>query len=161
MGSWGFDVNRPINAQTSLSFASTNNNNNNNHNNDQYTIKRTIKDYNERLVDIPSPVSSQNFRSYSPTLTRHRHGSEFDAIDRLVLGPNRIIESNCYPSKNSFQQTMLSNKSSQLNSTNQRKIQTEQQLLAWQNRMLEKFVLYSIRFVFVIIKIILILEINE
>jgi hypothetical protein len=108
MGSWGFDVNRSTNGQTSS---------NNNNNNDQQT-----KDYNEQFVERSS--SPQNFKLRTPTLTRHKNGNEFSAVDRLVLGLN--------PSDESFQL--------QMNPNNQHKIQAEQELLAWQNRMLERFV---------------------
>jgi hypothetical protein len=121
MGSWGFDVNRSTNGQTPLSFASNNNT-------DQHTIRRTTKDYNERLIDIPS--SSQNFKLRSPTLTRQKNGNEFAAVDRLVLGPNRIMQTDYYPSDDSSQQQMILN--------NPKK--TEHELLAWQHRMIERFV---------------------
>ena len=126
MGSWGFDVNRSTNGQTPLSFSP---NNNNNHS-DQHTNRRITKDYDARLVDISS--STQNFNSRTPTLTRHRNGNEFAAVDRLVLGPNRGIQSDHYPSDDSLQQQ-------QMTSNNRHKTQTEQELLAWQNRMLERF----------------------
>jgi len=119
MGSWGFDVNRSTNGQTPLSFTLNNNNNS-----DQQIITRTRKDYNERLVDIPS--SSQNLKLRTPTLTRYRNGNEFAAVDRLLLGPNRS-------SRDLFQQQ-------QMTSNNQQKSQTEQELVAWQNRMLQRFI---------------------
>jgi hypothetical protein len=128
MGSWGFDVNRSTNRQTPLSFTS-----NNNQNTDQHTIMRIAKDYNERFVDIPSSSSSQNFNLRSPTLTRQKNGNEFAAVDRLVLGPNRVIQSDYYPSDDSFQQQ-------QHMTTNSQK-KTEHELFAWQNRMLERFVI--------------------
>jgi hypothetical protein len=135
IGSWGFDVNRSTNGQTPLSFTSNNNNNN-----DQQTIMRITKDYNERFVDISS--SPQNFKSRTPALTRHKNGNEFSAVDRLVLGPNRIVQTDRNPSDDSFQQPMIP--------TNPYKIQTEQELLAWQNRMLERFILIFYKLFFVI-----------
>ncbi|CAF4614308.1 unnamed protein product [Rotaria sp. Silwood1] len=135
IGSWGFNVNRSTNGQTLLSFTSNNNNNNN----DQHKITRTTKDYNEHRVDMSSSLSSQNFQLRTPTLTRHhRHGNEFAAVDRLVLGPSRTIKSTYYPSDDSLSQQMILMKQSRINPNNHRKIQTEQELIAWQNRMLER-----------------------
>jgi hypothetical protein len=131
IGSWGFDVNRSTNEQTPLSFTSNNNNNN-----DQHTIIRTTKDYNERFVDISS--SPQNFKLRTPTLTRQRNGNEFSAVDRLVFGPNRIVQTDFNPLDDSSQQQM------------QQKTQTEQELLAWQNRMLERFHLNFLEIIFFI-----------
>ncbi len=102
MNSWGFDVDRLSNK-----------------NNDQ----QTMKDYNDRFVDISSSSSPQNFQLRTPMLTRQRHGNEFSAVDRLVRGPNRIESS---------QQHIIP--------TNQHKTQREQELLAWQNRMLERWI---------------------
>ncbi|CAF3703361.1 unnamed protein product [Rotaria sp. Silwood1] len=135
IGSWGFNVNRSTNGQTLLSFTSNNNNNNN----DQHKITRTTKDYNEHRVDMSSSLSSQNFQLRTPTLTRHhRHGNEFAAVDRLVLGPSRTIKSTYYPSDDSLSQQMILMKQSRINPNNHRKIQTEQELIAWQNRMLQR-----------------------
>jgi len=131
IGSWGFDVNRSTNGQTPYLFTSNNNNNN-----DQHTITRTTKDYNDRFVDISS--SSQNLKLRIPTIARHKNGNEFSAIDRLVLGPKRIVQTDYNPLDDSFQQQMIP--------INQQKTQTEQELLAWQNRMLERFI--SIRIFF-------------
>jgi hypothetical protein len=112
MGSWGFDVNRSTNGQ----IPSYNNNNN-----DQQT-----KDYNEQFVDRSSSI--ENFKLRTPTLTRHKNGNEFSAVDRLVQGSNRLDET--FPT--------------QMNPINQHKTQTENELLAWQNRMLERLVLIII-----------------
>ncbi|CAF3661386.1 unnamed protein product [Rotaria sordida] len=131
IGSWGFDVNRSTNGQTLLSFTSNNNNNNN----DQHKI---TNDYNEHLVDMSSSLSSQNFQLRTPTLTKHRNGNEFAAVDRLVLGPSRTMKSNYYPSDDSYPQQMISTNKSRINSNNDRKKQAEQELIAWQNRMLER-----------------------
>ncbi|CAF1570887.1 unnamed protein product [Rotaria magnacalcarata] len=133
MGSWGFDVNRPTNGQTLLSFTS-----NNNSNNDQHTIPRRTKDYNERLVDISSSLSSQNFPLRTPTLTRHRNGNEFAAVDRLVLGPNRMKEQNYYLTDDLYPQEVIPTNQSPVSSNNHRKTQAEQELIAWQNRMLQR-----------------------
>jgi hypothetical protein len=103
MGSWGFDVNRSTNGQTPL---------NNNNSSDHQTITTATKDYNERFVDISSPP--QNSKLRRPTLTKHRNGQEFAAVDRLVLGPNQM--------------------------SSQPKTQTEHELFNWQNRMIERFV---------------------
>jgi len=128
IGSWGFDVNRSTNGQTPFSFTSNNNNNN-----DQHTIMRTTKDYNDRFIDISS--SSQNLKLRTPTIGRHKNGNEFSAVDRLVLGPNRIVQTDYNPSDDSFQQQQQ-----QMIPINQQKTQTEQELLAWQNRMLERLI---------------------
>ena len=112
IGSWGFDVNRSTN------------NNNNSSNPDQRTISRTtINDYNECLADKLAS-SDQESKLRSPALTKQRDGNEFAAIDRLVFGPNR--ESN-----NSLSQLPI-------NQNNDVKLQAEQELLAWQSRMLQK-----------------------
>ena len=123
MGSWGFDVNRSTNGQI-LS--------NNNNNTDQQTNHRTTKGYNEQFVDQPS--SPQVFKLRTPTLTRQKNGNEFSAVDRLVRGSNRSRQIDINPSDESVQPAM--------NPNNQQKTQTEQELLAWQNRMLERFVLF-------------------
>lgn len=106
MGSWGFDVNRSANGPTPLSFTS----NNNNINNDHRTITRTprrlddsTEDYNERLVDRSSPPP-QRFKLRTPTFTKPRDGQDFSAVDRLVLGPSRIVQSDYYPSDESPRQ---------------------------------------------------------
>ncbi|UJR26496.1 hypothetical protein I4U23_007823 [Adineta vaga] len=102
MGSWGFDVNRSANGQTPSSFTS----NNNHKNNDHRTITRTSRrideltdDYNERLVDRSTPP--QRFKLRTPTLTRHREGNDIAVVDRLVLGPSRVVQSDFYPSNES------------------------------------------------------------
>ncbi|CAF2885705.1 unnamed protein product [Rotaria sp. Silwood2] len=133
IGSWGFDVNRSTNGQTLLSCTSNNNNNN-----DQHIITKTTKDYNEHLVDMSSSLSSQNFQLRTPTLTRHRNGNEFAAVDRLVLGPSRTIKSNHYPPDDSLPQQMILTNHSRRSSNNHRKIKAEQELIAWQNRMLDR-----------------------
>jgi len=109
MGSWGFDVNRSANGQTPSSFIS----NNNNSNNDHRTITRTSRrmeelteDYNERLID--ESTSPQRFKLRTPTLTRHRDGNEFAVVDRLVLGPSRLVQSDYYPSDESSRQQHIS-----------------------------------------------------
>lgn len=93
---------------------------NNNTNADQQT---TIKDYNECLADKLAS-SDQDPKLRSPTLTKQRDGNEFAAIDRLVLGPHRL------PNDSSSQPS--------INRNNDVKLQAEQELLAWQSRMLQK-----------------------
>src|SRR4051794_19022544 len=97
MGSWGFDVNRSTNGQTPSSFTSNNNNNNNDHRTITRTPRRldeSTENYNERLVDRSTPPPPpQRFKLRTPTLTRHRDGNEFAVVDRLVLGPSRIVQS--------------------------------------------------------------------
>jgi hypothetical protein len=195
MGSWGFDVNRSANGQTPSSFTS----NNNNHNNDHRTITRTprrldesTENYNERLVDRSSPPP-QRFKLRTPTLTRHREGNEFSVVDRLVLGPSRVVQSDYYPSDESARQqqqqymppTARSHQSSTrsilrrrsksigdftapktstspppphltqsyhqyqyherpgTSPNNHQRTQAEYELMAWQNRMLERFVCFN------------------
>ncbi|CAM4796236.1 unnamed protein product [Rotaria magnacalcarata] len=103
MGSWGFDVNRSTNGPIPSSFTSNNNINNNNSSTDHRTITRTsrrvdesIGDYNEPLVNR-SPPPLQRFKLRTPTLTRHRDGTDFTVVDRLVLGPSRTVQSDYYP----------------------------------------------------------------
>jgi hypothetical protein len=106
MGSWGFDVNRSTNEQTPSSFTSNNNNNNNDHRTITRTPRRLdelTEDYNERLVDR-SPLPPQRFKLRTPTLTRHRDENDFSVVDRLVLGPSRIVQSDYYPSDESPRQ---------------------------------------------------------
>ena len=141
MGSWGFDVNRSTNGQIPSSFTT-----NNNSNNGQHAIMRTTKDYDEHLVDIPSPLSLENFTQRTPLLPRHHNGNEFATIDRFVLGLNQASKSNDYLPDDLFQQKMILNNSSRLNPKNQRKIKTEQELIAWQNRMLERLILIFIKY---------------
>lgn len=112
-------------------------------------MMRTTKDYNEHFLDRNS--SPQNFQLRTPTLTKQRNGNEFSAVDRLVLGPNRIVQTDYYPSDDSFPQ-----KQKPMMPINQKKTQTEQELLAWQNRMLKRFYLILRK----LIVINLILEIN-
>jgi hypothetical protein len=114
VGSWGFDVNRSTNGQTP-SY----------NNNDQQT-----KDYNEQFVDRSS--TTENFKLRTPTLTRERNGNEFSAVDRLLRGSNRDLNRS-----NEVLQTSI-------NSGNPNKTKTEHELLAWQNRMLERFARTSI-----------------
>ncbi|CAF0895604.1 unnamed protein product [Adineta steineri] len=125
MGSWGFDVNRSTNGQTPLSF--TSNNNNNNSNSDKQIMTKITKDYNERLGDkfASSSSSSQNLKLRTPALTKQRNGNEFAAVDRLLHGPNRT-------SKDVIEQQMTTT------TTQQPKIHAEQELIAWQNRMLQR-----------------------
>ena len=197
MGSWGFDVNRSANGQTPSSFTS---NNNHHSNNDHRTITRTprrldetLEDYNERPVDRPSmpPAPPQRFKLRTPTLSRHRTGNDFAVVDRLVLGPSRIVQSDYYPTDElSRQQPMPAGTQSRQSSTRSilrrrsksigdfgvpnaptspppplpsqpltqsyhaqqysdrsrasprtpQKTHAEQELMAWQNRMLQRFV---------------------
>ena len=110
MGSWGFDVNRTTNGQTPSSFISNNNHSSNNNNSDHRTITRTprrfdqsIEDYDERRPD-QSPLPPQRFKLRTPTLTRHRDGNDLAVVDRLVLGPSRVVQSDYYPSDESPRQ---------------------------------------------------------
>ena len=106
MGSWGFDVNRSTNGQIPSTFTSNNNHNNNDHRTITRTPRRldeSTENYNERLVDTSSPPP-QRFKLRTPTLTRHREGNEFAVVDRLVLGPSRIVQSDYYPSDESPRQ---------------------------------------------------------
>jgi len=204
MGSWGFDVNRSTNEQTTttttpLPFTSNShhyhNNNNNSSISDHRTITRTprrydesVEDYNEHSVDrssspLPPP---QRFKLRTPTLSKNRDGNEFAVVDRLVLGPSRIVQSDYYPSDESprqqQQQQMPSSSRSRQSSTrsilrrrsksigdftspthstsrsspthltqshhqyqyqeqpHHPRKQAEYELMAWQNRMLERFV---------------------
>ncbi|CAF2305453.1 unnamed protein product [Rotaria sp. Silwood2] len=104
MGSWGFDVNRSTNGHIpSSSFTSNNNDNNNDHRTITRIPRRLdepIEDFNERLVNR-SPPPLQRFKLRTPTLTRHRDGNEFTVVDRLVLGPSRVVQSDYYPSDES------------------------------------------------------------
>lgn len=201
MGSWGFDVNRSTNGQTPSTFISNNHNSHNNNNNsDHRTITRTprrldqsMEDYNERLADQSSPPPPpQRFKLRTPTLTRHRDGNDSTVVDRLVLGPSRVVQSDYYPSDESPRQqqqyippTVRSRQSStrsilrrrsksigdfttpttntsspspfsphltqsyhqyqyherpRTSPNNPHRTQAEQELMAWQNRMLERFV---------------------
>ncbi|CAF0762595.1 unnamed protein product [Adineta ricciae] len=102
MGSWGFDVNRSANGHTPLSFTSNNNHNNNDHRPTTRTSRRIdelTEDYNERLIDRSTPP--QRFKLRTPTLTRHREGNDFAVVDRLVLGPSRVVQSDFYPTNDS------------------------------------------------------------
>ncbi|CAF3711258.1 unnamed protein product [Adineta steineri] len=110
IGSWGFDVNRSANGQTPLSFTSNNNNNNNDHRTITRTSRRLdelTEDYNERLVDRTT-TPPQRFKLRTPTLTRHRDGNDFTVVDRLVLGPNRVAQTDYYPSNESPRQQYMS-----------------------------------------------------
>jgi hypothetical protein len=202
MGSWGFDVNRSTNGQTPLSFTSNNNNNNSDHRIITRTPRRldeTTEDYNERLVDR-SPPPPQRFKLRTPTLTRHRDGNEFAVVDRLVLGPSRIVQSDYYPSDGSpRQQYMPQTTRSRQSSTrsilrrrsksigdftipttstsppppphltqsyqhhqyqerphtspyNHHRTYTEHELMAWQNRMLQRFVIKEVNLIYYILK---------
>jgi hypothetical protein len=200
MGSWGFDVNRSTNGQTPLSFTSNNNNNNNDHRTITRTPRRldeSIEDYNEHLVDRSPPPPVQRFKLRTPTLTRPRDGNEFAVVDRLVLGPGRIVQSDYYPSDESPRQqqymppTARTRQSStrsilrrrsksigdfttQTTSTsppphltqsyhpyqyqerprtspyNHHRTRAEHELMAWQNRMLERFVSKEINLIYYI-----------
>lgn len=229
MGSWGFDVNRTTNGQTpSSSFISNNNNSTNNNNNsssDHRTITRTprrfdqsMEDYNERFADR-SPPPPQRFKLRTPTLTRHRDGNDLAVVDRLVLGPSRVVQSDYYPSDESprqqqqqQQQYMSSTARSRQSSTRsilrrrsksigdftapttntspppsssphltqsyhqyqyherpraspniQHRTQAEQELMAWQNRMLERLVLgrEKERMTMIYDESLMIIELNE
>jgi hypothetical protein len=193
MGSWGFDVNRTTNGQIPSSFTSNNNNNNNDHRTITRTPRRldeSTEDYSERLVDR-SPPPPQRFKLRTPTLTRHRDGNEFAVVDRLVLGPSRIVQSDYYPSDESPRQqympppptrsrqsstrSILRRRSKSIGDftvpttstspppssshltqsyhqyqyherprtspNNHQRTYTEHELMAWQNRMLKRFVL--------------------
>lgn len=112
MGSWGFDVNRSTNGQISSSFTS-----NNNINSDHRTITRTPRrldesneNYNERPSDRstttitsppPPPQPTQRLKLRTPTLTRRREGNDYPAVERLVLGPSRVVQSDYYPTDES------------------------------------------------------------
>ena len=148
MGSWGFDVNRSTNGQILSSSSSSSNNNNNN--NDQQTIDRrrlaniTTKGYNnESFAHRTSSISpTEFFPKSTPTLTRHHYqhqnGKEFSAIDRLVRGPQRIVgQTEFNPSNQSLPTAMHTSQPTH-------KIHTEQELFAWQNRMLERSLSSSI-----------------
>ena len=76
---------------------------------------------NEQQIDKDQDTSTipQIFKLRTPTLTRHRNRNEFSAVDRLALGPKRMTHTD---------------------QPNQQKIQAEQELLAWQNRLLDRFV---------------------
>lgn len=192
MGSWGFDVNRSANETTPSSLTS----NNNHHNNDHRTITRTPRrmdeltdEYNERPVD--GAIPPQRFKLRTPTPRRHQDGNDFAVVDRLVLGPSRVVQSDFYPSNDSPRQqyttpTTRSRQSStrsilrrrsksigdfvsptastsplpqqpshlissyqqsypyhdrpRISPNNPSRTYTEQELMAWQNRMLERFV---------------------
>lgn len=130
MGSWGFDVNRSTNGQISS------NNNNNYQHQDQQTIDRiSSKGYTQSFAHrSSSPPPSRDFVKIStPTLTRQPVGKEFSAVDRLVRGPHRIVgQTEFNPSNESLPTAM--------NSIQPHRIQAEQELLAWQNRMIERSV---------------------
>ena len=210
MGSWGFDVNRSTNAQTSSHH-------------DHRTITRPARrvvdqstdDYFDSSSPPPPPPSSsshptasssgittttapppQRFKLRTPTLNRkHREGTnEVTVVDRLVLGPSRIVQSDYYPSDESPRQTSMSNATAavptvsmqsrqsstrsilrrrsksigdflppsplpssmspsyhpyhdrpEMSTIKHPKSQAEHELIAWQNRMLERFLLYSFR----------------
>lgn len=77
--------------------------------------QQITKDQNEHSVDKPS--TPQHFRLRTPMLTRHKNGEEFSAVDRLVLGPKRLGHTD---------------------QSSQPRAQAEQELIAWQNRMLDR-----------------------
>ena len=129
MGSWGFDVNRSTNGQIS-----SNNNNNNHHHDQQTTDRLASKGYTQSFAHRSSSSPPRDFVKIStPTLTRQQNGKEFSAIDRLVRGPHRIVgQTEFNPSNESLPTAM--------NSIQPHRIQAEQELLAWQNRMIERSV---------------------
>lgn len=196
MNSWGFEVNRSANGLTS-SFTSNTNTNNTDHRKIIRTPRRlddSMEDFNERLVNRSSPPPPpQRFKLRTPTLTRHRDSNDVTVVDRLVLGPSRVVQSDYYPSdevsgqqyvpptttrsRQSSTRSILRRRSKSIGDftapitstsptplpnitqsyqpyqyyersrtspgPNQRTY-TEHELLAWQNRMLERFVSSSI-----------------
>ena len=155
VSSRGFDVNRSANEQTPSSFTS-NNNVDNAH--AHHAIPRARQDYDKRLVDISSSSSSShlpNAQLPRPTLTRHQNGNEFAAVDRLALGPSRFARADMFyqPDESpmtSFDPSRLtsiedspffpSQQPPPLSHQDHRRAQTEQELIAWQSRMLERSV---------------------
>jgi hypothetical protein len=121
MGSWGFDVNRSTNGQTSSSLTSNNSNNNHDYRTITRTPKRfneTIEDYHERRTDR-SPASfaahpppppappPQRFKLRTPTMTRHRNTTNSTLVDRSILGPSRVVQPDYYPSDDSSRQPQV------------------------------------------------------
>lgn len=211
MGSWGFDVNRSANGQTSTHH-------------DHRTITRPARRIIDQSTDdyfdsssspppshpppssYPTASSSgittiiapppQRFKLRTPILNRrNREGTnEVTVVDRLVLGPSRIVQSDYYPLDESPRQTSMSNpivipppiqsrQSStrsilrrrsksigdflptsplpptsmsqsyhpyhdrpEMSSIKHPKSQAEHELIAWQNRMLERLVLFLFSF---------------
>ena len=196
MGSWGFDVNRSANGQTPSHH-------------DHRTITRpparrlvdpSADDYFEPSSPHPPASSSgttaaapppQRFKLRTPTLhRRNREGTnEVTVVDRLVLGPSRIVQSDYYPLDESPRQPPMSNATAvppvsmqsrqsstrsilrrrsksigdflppspsispsyhpyhdrpEMSSIKQPKSQAEHELIAWQNRMLERFFFVSL-----------------
>ena len=153
-GSWGFDVNRSTNGQPLSTFLS------NNTNSDHRVMLRTRdnegeeedeeeqeqdEDYDHRhLSETSSPPSS--FKLPTPTLTRHRDGNEFAAVDRLVHGPNGFTFKELSPLNNSPSTRPTSARRSrsieELNmppsSRPNANLKTE--LIAWQSRMIQRCV---------------------
>lgn len=132
MGSWGFDVNRSTNGQIS---SNNNNNNHHHHHDDQQTIDRLAsKGYTQSFAHRSSSSPPKDFIKIStPTLTRQQNGKEFSAVDRLVRGPHRIVGQTEFNPSNESLPTVM-------NSIQPHRTQTEQELLAWQNRMIERSV---------------------
>lgn len=114
MGSWGFDVNRSTNLQIPSSLAHSNNNMNYN---EQQTMIKTKQDV--------LPMTSQ-FSIPRPTLSRQYDGNEFAAIDRLVHGPTKLSSHLSSKESSNEQSNMIANN------------HLKSELIAWQNRMLEK-----------------------
>lgn len=192
MGSWGFDVNRSTNGYGPSSFTTNSNHNNQDHRTITRTPRRTdesIEDLHERLVNRSPPPHPQRLKLRTPTLTRHRDGNEFVAVDRLVLAPSRITQSDYYPtdespgqqfmpsatrSRQSSTRSILRRRSKSIGDftapatstsppppthltqpyqqhqhrerpltspTHHHRTYTEQELVAWQNRMLQRYVL--------------------
>ena len=215
MGSWGFDVNRSANGQTSTHH-------------DHRTITRPARRIIDQSTDdyfdsssspppshpppssYPTASSSgittitapppQRFKLRTPTLNRrNREGTnEVTVVDRLVLGPSRIVQSDYYPLDESPRQTSMSNPTvvpppiqsrqsstrsilrrrsksigdflptsplpptsmsqsyhpyhdrPEMSSIKHPKSQAEHELIAWQNRMLERFVLFFVSLHFVL-----------
>ena len=196
MGSWGFDVNRSTNGHLPSSFMSNNNYTDNDYRTNTRTSRRldeSTEDFNERLVNR-SPLA-QRSKLPMPTMTKQHDGNEFAAVNHLVLGPSRIVQSDYYPADDSLGQqyivpttrsrqsstrSILRRRSKSIGdstklttnasphpppsslhptqsyhqypyhernrpspNTNHRRY-TEHELIAWQNRMLERFVLREI-----------------
>lgn len=204
IGSWGFDVNRSANGQTPSSFTSNNNNNNNDHRTITRTSRRIdelTEDYNDRLVDRSTPP--QRFKLRTPTLPRHRDANEFAVVDRLVLGPSRVVQSDYYPTNESphqqymspatrsrqsstrsilrrrsksigdfitpttntsppppphhpphltqsYQQQYQYHERPRISPTHHHRTSAEHELMAWQNRMLERFVVNANKLIYYI-----------
>ena len=145
-GSWGFDVNRSTNGQTLSTFLS---------NNDHHVMRRRRGEEEEEdddeeeeeeydpqhLSETSSPPSS--LKLPTPTLTRHRNGNAFAAVDRLVLGPNGYASKERSPLNDA--PTTHSRRSKSIEALNMppssrpsNTLTTE--LIAWQSRMIQRYV---------------------